>query len=75
MTRNQDSVALTGVKYSDYRAKVHAQPVSGLGGAAFYDGFASFSVLKGRAYVRIAVGIANNLSAEKTLAADAVARM
>jgi hypothetical protein len=32
-------------------------------------------VLKGDSYVRIAVGIANNLSAEKTLATDALARM
>jgi hypothetical protein len=61
--------------FSDYRGKVHAQPVSGLGDAAFYDGFASISVLKGHAYVRIAVGIANNLSAEKALAADALTRM
>jgi hypothetical protein len=32
-------------------------------------------VLKGNAYVRIAVGIANNLRADKTLAANALARM
>lgn len=72
-------VLVTGAQakkyFSDYRGKVQAQPVSGLGDAAFYDGFASISVLKGRAYVRIAVGIANNFSAEKTLAAAALARM
>lgn len=72
-------VLVTGPKakmyFSDYRGKVQAQPVSGLGDAAFYDGFASISVLKGHAYVRIAVGIANNLSAEKALAADALATM
>ena len=61
--------------FGDYRSKVSAQPVSGLGDAAYYDGYASISVLKGDAYVRIAVGIANNLSAEKILAADALPRM
>ena len=72
-------VLVTGPKakiyFDDYRSKVSAQPISGLGDAAYYDGFASISVLKGDAYVRIAVGIANNLSAEKTLAGDALARM
>jgi lipopolysaccharide export system protein LptA len=66
---------ILGKAYDDYRTKVNAQPVSGLGDAAYYDGYASISVLKGDAYVRIAVGIANNLSAEKTLAADALPRM
>ena len=72
-------VLVTGPKakmyFEDYRSKVSAQQVSGLGDAAYYDGFASISVLKGDAYVRIAVGIANNLSAEKTLAVAALARM
>jgi hypothetical protein len=72
-------VLVTGPKakmyFDDYRAHVNAQPLSSLGDAAYYDGFASISVLKGDAYVRIAVGIASNLSAEKTLAADALARM
>jgi hypothetical protein len=72
-------VLVTGPKakmyFDDYRGRVSAQPISGLGDAAYYDGFASISVLKGDAYVRIAVGIMNNLSAEKTLAADALARM
>jgi hypothetical protein len=72
-------VLVTGPKaktyFDDYRGRVNAQPVPGLGDAAYYDGFASVSVLKGDAYVRIAVGIANNLSADKTLAADALARL
>ncbi len=72
-------VLVTGPKakayFEDYRGKVSAQQISGLGDAAYYDGFASISVLKGDAYVRIAVGIANNLSAEKTLAVAALARM
>jgi lipopolysaccharide export system protein LptA len=61
--------------FDDYRGRVRAQPISGLGDAACYDGFASVSALKGNAYVRIAVGIANNLRADKTLAASALARM
>lgn len=61
--------------FDNYRTKVHAQPISGLGDQAYYDGYASISVLKGDAYVRIAVGIANNLGVEKTLAADALPRM
>jgi hypothetical protein len=72
-------VLVTGPKakkyFDDYRSKVNATPISGLGDTAYYDGYASISVLKGDAYVRIAVGIANNLSAEKTLAADALPRM
>jgi hypothetical protein len=72
-------VLVTGPKaktyFDDYRSRVHAQPVSGLGDAAYYDGFASVSVLKGNAYVRIAVVIAGNLRADKALAADALARM
>jgi len=72
-------VLVTGPKaksyFDDYRGRVHAQPISGLGDAAYYDGFASVSVLKGDAYVRIAVGIANNLRADRALAASALARM
>jgi hypothetical protein len=72
-------VLVTGSKakkyFDDYRSKVNAKPISGLGDQAFYDGYASISVLKGDAYVRIAVGIANNLGPEKTLAADALPRM
>jgi len=72
-------VLVTGQKarlyFDDYRGRIHAQPISGLGDAAYYDGFASVSVLKGNAYVRIAVGIANNFRADRTLAANALARM
>lgn len=72
-------VLVTGPKakkyFNDYRSHVNAQSLSGLGDAVYYDGYASISVLKGDAYVRIAVGIVSNLSAEKTLAADALPRM
>ena len=61
--------------FDDYRRKVKAQPISGLGDQAYYDGYASIGVLKGDEYVRIAVGIANNLGPEKMLARDALARM
>jgi len=61
--------------FDNYRGKVHAQPVSGLGDEAYYDGYASISVLQGDAYVRIAVGKADNLSVEETLARDALPRM
>lgn len=61
--------------FDNYRSKVRPQSISGLGDQAFYDGGASISVLKGDEYVRIAVGIANNLGVEKTLAADALTKM
>ncbi len=61
--------------FDDYRHKVSAQAISGLGDSAYYDGYASVSVLKGDAYVRIAVGILNPLSAEEALARDALPRM
>jgi lipopolysaccharide export system protein LptA len=61
--------------FDNYRGKVHAQPVSGLGDEAYYDGYASISVLQGDAYVRIAVGKPDNLSVEETLARDALPRM
>ena len=61
--------------FDDYRTKVRAQPISGLGDRAYYDGGASISVLQGDAYVRIAVGIASNLGVEETLARDALPRM
>lgn len=57
-----DSVRVVVVKgpdamrwYADYKSKVDAQPVSGYGDQAYYDGYASLSVLKGDSYVRIAV--------------------
>jgi len=61
--------------FDNYRSKVHARTIAGLGDAAYYDGYASLSVLKGDAYVRIAVGVANNLQPEITLARDALPRM
>lgn len=57
--------------YNDYRAKVHAQPISGFGDRAYYDGYASLSVLKGDRYLRIAVipaGASASLSDEEKLA-------
>jgi hypothetical protein len=57
-----DSVRVVIVKgpdalkwYNNYRTKVHARPISGYGSEAFYDGYASLSVLIGDYYVRIAV--------------------
>jgi hypothetical protein len=41
--------------YRDYRSKVHAVPLAGYGGQAFFDGYASLSVIKGDAYLRVAV--------------------
>jgi hypothetical protein len=61
--------------FDDYRSKVNAQAIHGLGDAAFYDGYASISVLKGDAYLRIAVGVANPLPPEEVLARDALPRM
>jgi hypothetical protein len=61
--------------FDDYRSKVHAQTVSGIGDKAFYDGYASISVLKGDAYLRIAVGVLSPLSPEEMLAKDALPRM
>jgi hypothetical protein len=73
-----DSVRVVVVKgsnashwYSDYRSKVNAQPVSGYGDQAYYDGYASLSVLKGDSYLRIAVspaGAPPSLVDEKKLA-------
>jgi hypothetical protein len=72
-------VLVTGQKaekfFANYRSQVHAQAISGLGDQAFYDGGASISVLKGNAYVRIAIGKPDNLSAEEALARDALPKM
>lgn len=72
-------VLVTGpkaVRYFDhYRSTVHAQPVNGLGDQAFYDGYASISVLKGAAYVRIYCGPFGKLGPEEQLARDALPRM
>jgi len=45
--------------YNDYKSKVSAQPVTGYGDQAYYDGYASLSVLKGDYYLRIAVSPAS----------------
>jgi hypothetical protein len=57
-----DSVRVVVVKgpdalkwYKDYESKVKAQPVSDIGDRAFFDGYASLSVLKGDYYLRDAV--------------------
>ena len=74
-----DSVRVVVVKgshaltwYNDYKSKVHAQPIDGFGDQAYYDGYASLSVLKGDHYLRIAVAPARappSLSDEEKLAA------
>ena len=43
--------------YNNYKSKVQARPISGYGDNAFYDGYASLSVLKGDYYLRIAVSL------------------
>jgi hypothetical protein len=57
-----DSVRVVVVKgpnalkwYKDYKSKVKAQSVSGIGNHAFFDGYASLSVLEGSYYLRDAV--------------------
>jgi hypothetical protein len=74
-----DSVRVVVVKgsnalrwYSDYKSKVPAKSITGYGNKAYYDGYASLSVLKGDYYLRIAVSPANaapSLSDEEHLAA------
>ena len=62
--------------FNDYRGKVHAISLTGLGDQAYYDGYASVRVLKGDAYVRIAVASPRGilLASEKKLAADEKAK-
>jgi hypothetical protein len=57
--------------YDDYKSKVSAQAITGYGDQAYYDGYASLSVMKGNNYVRIAVAPANtapSLADEEKLA-------
>lgn len=62
--------------FNDYRSKVPAQAVAGLGDQAYFDGSASLSVLKGAAYLRVAViGGPPILAAERKLAQDVLPRM
>jgi len=73
-----DSVRVVLVKgsqavtwYNNYRSKVRAQPITGYGDQAYFDGYASLSVLKGDSYLRIAVspaGAPPSLSDEKQVA-------
>lgn len=64
--------------YQDYKSKVSARPVAGYGDQAYYDGYASLSVLKGDYYLRVAVapvGAPPSLAAEKQLAAAILPRL
>jgi hypothetical protein len=57
--------------YQDYKSTVSAQPESGYGDQAYYDGYASLSILKGDYYLRVAVipaGAPPSLTAEEQLA-------
>ena len=57
--------------YNDYKSKVNARPVTGYGDKAYYDGYASLSVLEGDYYLRIAVspaGAPPSLTDEEQLA-------
>ena len=59
------------VWYENYKSTVSAQPESGYGDQAYWDGYASFSVLLGDYYLRIAVvpaGAPPSLAAEEQLA-------
>ncbi|MGZ4146638.1 MAG: hypothetical protein ACXVPL_02940, partial [Actinomycetota bacterium] len=76
-----DSVRVVVVKgsdaskwFNDYRSKVQAQAqaITGYGDQAYYDGYASLSVLKGDVYLRVAVSPAGgppSLPDEQRLAA------
>jgi hypothetical protein len=57
--------------YNDYKSKVSPKPITGYGDQAYYDGYASLSVLKGDYYLRVAVapaGAPPSLSDEEQLA-------
>ena len=58
--------------FDDYRSKVSPRSISGYGDQAYYDGYASLSVLKGSSYLRIAITPAHaapSLADEERLAA------
>jgi len=75
-----DSVRVVVVKgsdaltwYNNYKSlpEVRSQPISGYGDQAYYDGYASLSVLKGDYYLRVAVvpfGAPPSLAKEEQLA-------
>jgi hypothetical protein len=77
LPRSPTTPAITGCARFDGDAPGAslAQPISELGDQAGYDGYAPISVPKATAYVRIAVGVADYLGAEKKLAEDALPRM
>jgi hypothetical protein len=57
--------------YNNYKSTVKAQSITGYGDQAYYDGYASLSVLKGDYYLRIAVvpaGAPPSLADEERLA-------
>ena len=82
-----DSVRVVVVKgtnavtwYNAYKSSpaVRPQAISGYGDQAFYDGYASLSVLKGDTYLRVAVapaGAPPSLAAEKQLATAILPRL
>ena len=63
--------------FNDYKTKVPAVSISGLGDQAYYDGSASVSVLKGSSYLRISVikTTGTDEAAEKALAVTALPNM
>jgi hypothetical protein len=59
--------------YNNYRSSpdVHAQTITGYGDQAYFDGYASLSIMKGAYYLRVAVapaGAPPSLSDEEQLA-------
>jgi len=64
--------------FDDYRSKVSPRSIRGYGDQAYYDGYASLSVLKGSSYLRIAVspaGATPSLADEERLAAAIVPKL
>jgi hypothetical protein len=64
--------------YEDYRSRVRAEAIAGYGGQAFFDGFASLNILKGDAYLRVAVvpaGAPPSLADEEKLAAAVLPKL
>lgn len=82
-----DSVRVVVVKgsdaltwYNNYKSssQVHAQPMPGYGDQAYYDGYASLSVMKGDDYLRVAVaprGTPPNLTGEEQLVDNILPRL
>jgi hypothetical protein len=64
--------------YSNYKSTVSARPVTGYGDKAYYDGYASLSILDGHTYLRIAVtpaGAPPSLTDEEQLATAILAKL